>query len=247
MTFIDRMWNGNSGRDRVFWLVVGGLLLAYALVALDIVYVLITLATLVVAVSFHEFGHAVAADVLDDPTPRMMGRLTLDPRAHLDPAGTLMMVVMTVTGFGIGWGKPVVITPYRLKHGPRVGGALVSLAGPMANFLLALISGLVLRFLSDAPESLFLALNVFVWTNLALMMFNLLPFPPLDGYSILLGLLSLSRGQWATVVSEFLLSIRRYGTIILIAVLLLSQLLRLNLFGILVSTPASVLFRLIVG
>jgi Zn-dependent protease len=91
---------------------------------------------LVLAIAIHEYAHARAADTLGDPTPRALGRLTLDPRAHLDPLGTLMLLVL-----GFGWGRPVEFDPYNLRS-PRRDGALIALAGPVSNLLFALVLAL---------------------------------------------------------------------------------------------------------
>ncbi len=142
------------------------------------------LVALIVSLSIHEFAHALVATRLGDPTPRMLGRLTINPAAHLDPVGSILLLL---TGFG--WGKPVPINPTQIKGGRR-GVAWVSLAGPASNFLLAIFFGLLLRFRLFPANSLFpdLAL-VFVSLNVGLMVFNLLPFGPLDGFKIAMGFL----------------------------------------------------------
>lgn len=136
------------------------------------------LLALVLSVTVHEFAHAWAAVRLGDETPRLMGRETLDPRAHLDPMGSVLFLLV-----GFGWGKPVLYNPHRLSY--RYQELLVALAGPISNLLLALAFN-ILAFLAMqeivpiAPSILTLVATL----NVALAAFNLLPIPPLDGSSI---------------------------------------------------------------
>jgi len=134
---------------------------------------------LLVAISVHESSHALAADRLGDPTPRTNGRLTLNPLAHLDPVGTLMLLL---TRFG--WGKPVPIDPYNLEN-PRRDSALISVAGPASNLILAI----ALSFFAHMSLTLGYLLLPVITLNVSLAIFNLLPFPPLDGAKILFGFL----------------------------------------------------------
>lgn len=144
---------------------------------------------LVICISIHEFAHAYVADKLGDSTPRMLGRVTLNPKAHLDPIGTLLLIVA-----GFGWGKPVPFNPYNLKH-PKRDSALIALAGPASNFLLAIMLSLMLRGLEFyAPAQLFMSLVqpflfLTILYNLVLGIFNLIPIHPLDGFRIVNGLL----------------------------------------------------------
>lgn len=160
---------------------------------------------LLVAISIHEFSHAWMADRLGDPTPRINGRLTLSPLAHLDPIGTLMLLL---TRFG--WGKPVPIDPYNLEN-PRRDTALISLAGPASNLILATIlsvfTGLLNLWFIDL---LFLPIIIL---NTSLAIFNLLPIPPLDGSKILLGLLPYDLAlEWEEILEQ-------YGLIIILFLL----------------------------
>ncbi len=109
--------NLRLGRDQIFWLVAGLVLLIYALVVLDTLRFVSTLVALVLAITVHECAHAWSANRLGDPTSRLMGRVSLNPLVHLDPLGSIMMVITALTGMGIGWGKPVPVTPYRLRFG----------------------------------------------------------------------------------------------------------------------------------
>lgn len=130
---------------------------------------------ILLALSIHEYSHAWMAYVLGDSTAKEQGRLTINPLAHMDTWGTILLFTV-----GIGWGKPVPFNPYNLKN-RRWGEILVGLAGPVSNFLFAVIAGVVLRLLNTAPVNLFLFFSFFVWINLLLGIFNLLPIPPLDG------------------------------------------------------------------
>ncbi len=133
---------------------------------------------LILAIGIHEAAHAFTADYLGDPTPRSLGRTTLNPLAHLDPLGT---IVILVTGM-FGWGKPAPYDPYNLRD-PKRDTALIALSGPVSNLLLAAILSLVLRFI-DVPITISMILFVLIRLNLTLALFNLLPVSPLDGSKI---------------------------------------------------------------
>ena len=148
----------------------------------------VSLVSIVVAIIIHEFAHAWAADKLGDPTPRLQGRLTLNPVSHIDPIGMLLLFVI-----GFGWGRPVAFDPYNLKH-PRRDAALISFAGPLSNFLLASICSILLYLISFFNLSQmqiigYLLLIPFIQMNLVLGIFNLLPIHPLDGFKIVGGIL----------------------------------------------------------
>ena len=235
------------GRDTAFWIVVGGLFLLYGVFRLGLIGLLATMGGLVAAITVHECAHAWTAEQLGDPTARTMGRVSLNPIVHLDPMGTVMMAVTAVLGMGVGWGKPVPVSPHRLRYGPRLGNGIVALAGPAANLLTALALGLVLRVMPGTLLGLANVLATVAFTNIVIAMFNLLPIPPLDGHSVLLGLLSLSRSRAAWQVSQFMLSLQRQGPMVLIFVIILTQLLGINLIGWLIGPPTRLLFRVIVG
>jgi Zn-dependent protease len=162
----------------------------------------LTLLSLIVAITIHEFSHALVTDKLGDPTPRSQGRLTLNPLAHLDPLGTITLLIA-----GFGWGKPVPVDPYNLAS-PRRDTALVSLAGPGSNLILAIIVSLLGKlFLSPFIFPLIYPLIII---NISLAIFNLLPIYPLDGAKILSGILPRDLAfEWESITT-------RYGTIILI-------------------------------
>lgn len=148
-------------------------------------FVLLALA-FIVALSLHEYGHALSATLQGDPTAKLAGRLTVNPKSHLDMFGTLMLVLV-----GFGWGKPVPFAPNRLRY-RRWGAALVAVAGPLVNVFLALLSAWLLvnlfrRGMAAGLTGRFLEISVFL--NVTLAIFNLLPIPPLDGSRILGALL----------------------------------------------------------
>jgi len=152
------------------------------------------LIALIVALTVHEFAHAAVADYLGDPTARLEGRKTLNPLAHIDPIGTFLLplfLIFTRSPVVFGWGKPVPFDDYNLKN-PRRDAALISLAGPASNLILATFLSLLFRLLLIATDSSMIAglIIPLVILNVGLGIFNLIPIHPLDGSKILLGLLS---------------------------------------------------------
>jgi len=172
---------------------------------------------IVVAITVHEFSHAAVATLEGDDTARSAGRLTLNPLSHLDPLGSIFLVLV-----GFGWGRPTPFNPARL-HNQRVGAALVGLAGPASNFLLALLSALALRLshpqgidVFEANSSFTVKLLLrFVQLNVLLGVFNLLPIPPLDGSRLLSILLPPSRQGIVYFLDQ-------YGIFLLIGLLFLA-------------------------
>jgi Zn-dependent protease len=170
---------------------------------LDLPTLLFWLVGLIIAISFHEAAHAYVADWLGDKTPRYMGRLTLDPLAHLDPVGTLLIILV-----GFGWGRPVQFNPLALKS-PTLGTSLISIAGPITNFILAIIFSQLVRF-HVAPTHLWYEI---VYINVILGVFNLIPIAPLDGEKIVAGFLPPTmREQWRYL--------QHYGIFILLIAIL---------------------------
>jgi Zn-dependent protease len=202
---------------------------------------------LLTAFPVHEFAHAWVADRFGDTTPRANGRLTLNPLAHLDPIGSLMMILV-----GFGFAKPVPINPYVLERHSRSATMLVSLAGPMSNLLMAIFASLFFRLglvSTDAiniPPSGILPniaqlLVIFVRINLLLMLFNMIPLFPLDGEKVLDYLLPPS-------AARVLESIRPYGPMILLAlVFILPRLVGIDLLGTVILPAVNNLTRLLIG
>ena len=165
---------------------------------------------LVFSAIIHEYMHGFVADRLGDPTAKNAGRLTLNPIPHIDPMGSILLPALMIfsgTNFIFGWAKPVPINPYNFKD-QKYGTAKVSLAGPLGNLILALMFGLLMRFF-PLSETFQLFLFYIVYINLLLMVFNLIPIPPLDGSKILATFLP-PRAQ------EKLYSLERYGLILVL-------------------------------
>lgn len=176
---------------------------------------------LVVAITFHEFGHALSATRLGDPTAKRLGRVSLHPKAHLDPVGTVMIFLA-----GFGWGKPVPVNPAYLRTGERQGMTVVSLAGPMSNVVLAALFAIPMR--AGVVTTAFLGFGLFygqsndipayvlgslVFWNLLLASFNLIPLAPLDGFKVALGVLP---RDLATSYAK----LERHGPMILMGIIL---------------------------
>jgi Zn-dependent protease len=189
--------------------------------------------SLVIAISVHEFSHALAATLLGDQTAKYEGRLTLNPLRHLDPWGTLLLFFA-----GFGWGRPVPFNPYNLRD-QRWGSALVSLAGPGSNLLMILLFGLILKYLyplSGLGEQnmLFQFLYTLILLNAILMTFNLIPIPPLDGSKLLFAILPAS-------MADVKIFLERYGFLILIGLIFFAG----SLFSILFDFVVSIINRFI--
>ena len=197
-----------------------------------------------VAFPVHEFSHALAAYRLGDGTSKLMCRLTLDPRAHFDPMGGLLLAVTIMfTGFGFGWAKPTPYNPMNLQGG-RWGEAIISVAGPLSNLVLAIAAAIPLRYIyatnMDVPL-LASFLDFFVFINLVLMIFNLIPIPPLDGSKVLFAFMD---PQTAWRVRPIL---EQYGILILIAAMFLPILGGQTLIGLVFTELLFPLQRLLVG
>lgn len=199
---------------------------------------------LATAFSVHEFAHAWTADQFGDDTPRANGRLTLNPLAHLDVMGSLMLLVA-----GFGWAKPVPVNPYTLNRRSPSALMWVSLAGPMSNLLLAILAAVPLRLnlvpITYPAENAVLPtpfsfLYEFIMINLLLMVFNLIPLAPLDGDKI-------ADFLFPPAWQRGLEIIRPYGSVILLVVLFVLPRLGLDIFGWLVWPPIQFLAYLLIG
>jgi Zn-dependent protease len=203
----------------------------------------VILIMLLVAFPVHEFAHALAAVQLGDGTPRLLGRLTLDPRAHFDPTGATILAISMLVGFGIGWAKPTPYNPMNLRGG-RWGEAIIAVAGPISNFVLAIAAALPLRYINATGMNVpFLegVLTLFVTINLLLMVFNLIPIPPLDGSKVLYAFLD-PRTAW-----QVRATLEQYGIFILLAAMFLPIFGGNTLISVIFSEVFSPLIGFVIG
>ena len=212
-----------------------------------VIQLLLWIVALLVGLTVHEFSHALVADRLGDPTPRRHGRLSLNPGAHLDPFGSLMILLV-----GFGWGKPVPVNTLNLQNGRR-GMALVALAGPISNLLLAFAFAIPIRIGATLPSLHYLFTGtigtadlpyLMLWTlvklNAVLAVFNLLPIPPLDGSNVLLGILPDDAARsYARLMP--------YGPLLLLAVIMIAFLTPFDLLGHIMNPVIDFVRRLALG
>ena len=207
----------------------------------DVTGILLMIPPLLFALTFHEYSHALVATRLGDPTARLLGRLTLNPIAHLDPVGTLVFVLTQ----RIGWAKPVPIDERYLKH-PRRDIMWIALAGPVSNLILALLFGTIVRFVAPIPTTsavgrlLLVMAEGSVIVNLGLAAFNMIPIFPLDGSRIVTGLLSRE-------LAERYRELDRVGPFILLGIVVLGMTTGVNLFSYVVYPVIYVLGRIFTG
>lgn len=208
---------------------------------LDIYTIIARVIVLLVAFTIHELAHALTADYLGDPTPRRMGRITLNPLKHLDPFGTIMLIIA-----GFGWAKPVMVNPMNMRGNPRTSMAIVAIAGPLSNLVMAAMAAIFFRlglvdmnslFLGNASSLSFANLLIqFLYINLALAFFNLIPVPPLDGSKILFAILPPELGYR-------LRPLEQYGFMILFMVVFLVP----QVLNFLVWRPVEATAQLLLG
>ena len=195
---------------------------------------LLMLPGIIIGLSFHEFAHAWVSDKLGDPTPRRQGRVTINPLAHIDWIGFLTLLVV-----GFGWGKPVQIDPNYYKHRRR-DEFLVAIAGVTMNLILAIILSIPAKLIAktfssgtnDLLYNIYLIIFYAVMINLVLMIFNLIPCPPLDGWGIITQIFKLDRYSWWYKVYQ-------YGTWILLALILT------NVTDHIITPPVTMLLNLL--
>lgn len=199
--------------------------------------------TLIIALTVHEFSHAFVATQFGDSTPERAGRLTLNPLRHLDPIGSLMLVLA-----GFGWAKPVPINPYVIRQNNKAGVMLVSIAGPVSNLLMAILASILLRLnlfpVSFQASGIFPTpgyfLVEFIYTNVALFLFNMLPLAPLDGEKVLEFFLP---NSWKGALQAF----RQYGPFLLLALIFIGPRLGFDLFGVIIRRPLMAIVNFLIG
>lgn len=217
---------------------------------LDLPTLLTRIIVLVTAFTVHEFAHAWSADRFGDDTPRMHGRLTLNPLVHLDPIGSLLLILR-----GFGWAKPVPVNPYALQRYSPSAMMWVAFAGPFSNLVMAVLAAIPFRLGFITAESAYYDAVIrtghifptipqmlweFVFINLVLMLFNLIPIAPLDGEKILTYFLP---GPLERTFEQ----IRPYGPMILLAVFFVGPSIGFDLFGQVLGPPLGYLINLLIG
>ncbi|USN53742.1 MAG: site-2 protease family protein [Candidatus Nomurabacteria bacterium] len=192
---------------------------------------LIYLGAIIVPIALHEFAHALSATMQGDPTPKAMGRLTFNPLAHIDPMGILLLLIA-----GFGWGKPTPFNPINLKN-PRLGTVWVALAGPLSNLIQIIVFGIFLKFVAFLGPSNYLVifLAALLQINIILMLFNLIPIPPLDGSKVLFGFLPPS-------TLEFQARFERIGPLVLLGIIIVDQFTGIGVFHWIFSGITNAIF-----
>jgi Zn-dependent protease len=195
--------------------------------------------TLLIAFTIHELAHALTADYLGDSTPRRMGRISLNPLVHLDPIGTLVLLVA-----GFGWAKPVMVNPGNMRGDPRTSMAIVAIAGPISNIFMATLAAIpfrlgildtfsVMRPVDGILPSLEFFLFQFIWINIILAVFNMIPLGPLDGLKVLDGVLPRQ-------LAHHLQPLYQYGMLLLLGAIFILPMLGIHVFSaFLVGTSQS--------
>ncbi len=203
---------------------------------LDFTHIVIVIAAIVVAITLHELAHALAADRLGDPTPRRQGRISISPLDHFDVIGFAMIVFTTISGFGIGWGKPVMVNPGNFRN-PRRDHGLVAAAGPASNIIQACVFAALYHALSaaGAGDQLLMFLLTAALVNLILAFFNLIPLGPLDGASVLTAYLP-HRQAW-----QFRSWSDRYGNFAFLILILIGC--QTGILGMVIGPPVAFCMR----
>jgi Zn-dependent protease len=218
-------------------------------VQLDVLAPRLIAAGLILLIAFpvHEFAHAWTAWRLGDSTARLFGRLTLNPLVHLDPAGSILLILSSLVGVGIGWAKPTPVNVNNLRGGRGAEG-VVAAAGPSSNLVLAAIGAILFRLVvqgvcggTAVPDLLIETLGSFITINIALLLFNFVPVPPLDGSKVLFSLMS-PRAQW-----QYRPMLEQYGVLLLIAVAFLPLFGGQTLFGLVFERIGHPIINFLVG
>jgi len=225
---LNQWWNSLSQSQKIIVAAVGLLVLYWVFLTggggiLNPARLLAVATIVFIAFPVHEFAHAATAVALGDNTPRLQGRYTLNPLAHIDPMGAILVLLA-----GFGWAKPVQWSPSRIKIDPRLGAILVAIAGPLSNLALAAIGVLLLRFNPAVGGFAYKFLDAFITINVALFVFNLIPVPPLDGSHVLFALLPGDTYHLRAQLSQ-------YGFLILFAVIFLA--------GNIIAVPVDLIIR----
>lgn len=209
---------------------------------MNLTSLLLSIPPILLALSFHEYAHGWMANRLGDPTAKNEGRLTLNPLAHLDPLGTLMIVILH-----FGWAKPVPVNPYNLAD-PKRDMLKIALAGPVSNVLMAAATGMVIRLMQGMGmrvDGSFLGffqymLYFLVMINLVLAIFNMIPVPPLDGSKILFGLLP-------TEYEESFIRYESKGPMILLGLVIVNNFFGIPIFSTLITPFVTFFSSIFVG
>jgi Zn-dependent protease len=206
-------------------------------VKLDPVQIVMEILALAIAIPVHEFAHAMSAVRAGDDGPRRAGRLSILPWDHFDPAGAFFCVMTSITGFGLGWGRPVMVNPSMLGN-PRRDLPMIAAWGPISNFLLAVLFAMPIRFGWVPPSDGVAAfLSICLMVNLSLMLFNLIPVGPLDGAKVIVAFL-----PWKTA-QEYERFMGTWGAVILLGLMLAGG----PVLSLLVGRPARQIALWLIG
>jgi Zn-dependent protease len=208
--------------------------------AVDINRALQMIVIILIAIDIHELAHAVVADRLGDPTPRRMGEISLNPFVHMDQIGILLLLITSISQFGFTYGRTHV-TPTNLKFGPQRGNAIVAIAGPLSNLALAVVCGFVITLAGKGTitvsDNVYSFIFLAMFLNALLFVINLIPLPPLDGFTVLGGFLT-ARQMYS------LAPLQQWGPLIILLVFILNP---GNFFGNVVLPAVGNILNIVCG